>query len=114
MRCDDLPNFVVNAKPSKPYYLPGDREAEIEINADYLFRQTGHRRHKVRVVEETSREWNYKEQKYDIDEGEVRQGSTDSQENLRRDLTLRKPLTISMKMTGENTGTSTMRPISRT
>ncbi|HRA39479.1 MAG TPA: MG2 domain-containing protein [Pyrinomonadaceae bacterium] len=74
----DLPNFVVNAKPSKPYYLPGDREAEIEINADYLFGKpvTGG---KVRVVEETSREWNYKEQKYDIDEGEVRQGSTDSQ-----------------------------------
>jgi len=74
----DLPNFAVNAKPSKPYYLPGDTEAEIEISADYLFGKPV-TEGRVRVVEETSREWNYKEQRYDIDEGDVRQGKTDSQ-----------------------------------
>ena len=34
---------------------------------------------KVRVVEETSREWNWKEQKYEIDEGEVREGEIDAE-----------------------------------
>lgn len=73
----DLPNFSVLAKPSKPYDLPADREAEIEIRADYLFGRPV-TKGKVRVVEETSRQWNWKEQKYDIDEGEVREGETDA------------------------------------
>ncbi len=73
----DLPNFVVNAKPSKAYYLPADKEAEIEVKADYLFGKPV-TKGKVRVVEETSREWNYKEQKYDIDEGEIREGELDA------------------------------------
>ena len=33
----ELPNFIVNAKPNKPYYLPGDTQAEVEVSADYLF-----------------------------------------------------------------------------
>ena len=74
----DLPNFSVSAKPSKPYYLPADKEAEIEIRADYLFGKPV-TKGKVRVVEETSREWNWKEQKYEIDEGEVREGETDAE-----------------------------------
>ncbi|MGH9945585.1 MAG: alpha-2-macroglobulin family protein [Pyrinomonadaceae bacterium] len=73
----DLPNFVVNTKSSKPYYLPEDREAEIEIHGDYLFGKPV-TRGRVRVVEETSREWNYKEQKYETDEGEVREGETNA------------------------------------
>lgn len=74
----DLPNFVVGAKPNKAYYLPLDKEAEIEIRADYLFGKPV-TKGKVRVVEESGREWNYKEQKYDVDEGEVREGETDAQ-----------------------------------
>lgn len=73
----DLPNFTVTAKPSKPYYLPADKQAEIEIKADYLFGKPV-TKGKVRVVEETSREWNWEKQKYDIDEGEVREGETDA------------------------------------
>ncbi len=73
----DLPNFVVNAKVQKPYYLPEDKEAEIEIRADYLFGKPV-TKGKVRVVQENSREWNYKEQKYDVDEGEVREGELDT------------------------------------
>ena len=74
----DLPNFAVTAKPSKPYYLPEDKEAEIEIRADYLFGKPV-TKGKIRVVEETNREWNWKEQKYDIDEGEVSAGVTERQ-----------------------------------
>jgi hypothetical protein len=74
----DLPNFVVNAKPSKPYYLPADKNAEVEIRAAYLFGKPV-TKGKVRVVEETSRNWNWKKQKYDIDEGEVREGETDAE-----------------------------------
>ncbi len=74
----DLPNFVVNTKTSKPYYLPNDKEAEIEIRADYLFGKPV-TKGKVRVVEETSREWNWKEQKYDIEEGAVREGELDAE-----------------------------------
>nr|MBA2347806.1 hypothetical protein [Solirubrobacterales bacterium] len=73
----DLPNFVVQTKPSKPYYLPTDKEAEIEVRADYLFGKPV-TRGKVRVVEENSREWNWKEQKYDISEGEIREGEIDA------------------------------------
>ncbi|HRJ89995.1 MAG TPA: MG2 domain-containing protein [Pyrinomonadaceae bacterium] len=74
----DLPNFVVNAKPSKPYFLPEDKEAEVEIRADYLFGKPV-TRGKVRVVEETDRTWSWKEQKYIIDEGQVREGETDAE-----------------------------------
>ncbi len=74
----DLPNFAVSAKPDKSFYLPNENRAEIEIRADYLFGKPV-TKGKVRVVEETSREWNWKEQKYDVDEGEVREGETDTE-----------------------------------
>lgn len=71
----DLPNFSVTAKPDRPFYLPSNRTAEISINADYLFGKPvtdG----KVRVVAEKERRWNYREQKYDIDEGRSVEGTT--------------------------------------
>jgi hypothetical protein len=73
----DLPNFAVTASTDKTYYLPGDTAANITVSADYLFGKpvTGG---KVRVVQETERRWNYKEQKYDITEGAVLEGFADS------------------------------------
>ncbi len=73
----DLPNFVVTAKADKPFYLPNEKSAEIEVRADYLFGRNV-TRGRVRVVRESSREWNWKEQKYDIEEGETHEGETDS------------------------------------
>ena len=73
----DLPNFAVIAKPNKPYYLPLDKRAEVEVRADYLFGKPV-TKGKVRVVEETDRNWNYKEQKYEIDEGQIQEGETDA------------------------------------
>lgn len=73
----DLPNFIVTAKPNKLYYLPKEKTAEVEVRADYLFGRPV-TRGRVRVVRETSRKWNWKEQRYDIDEGEAHEGETDS------------------------------------
>lgn len=73
----DLPNFVVEAKPSKPYYLPGESDAEVTVHADYLFGKPV-TKGKVRLVQENDREWNWEEQKYDIDEGQVREGTLDA------------------------------------
>jgi hypothetical protein len=70
----DLPEFTVTAKPDRSYYLPG-QNASVEVGADYLFGKpvpgAG-----VRVVRETHREWDYREQKWDIDEAEVYEGRT--------------------------------------
>jgi hypothetical protein len=71
----DLPNFVVNAKPDRGYYLPG-QNAEVEVRADYLFGQPV-KRGRVRVVRETERRWNYREQKWETEEGEKYEGALD-------------------------------------
>ena len=49
----DLPNFTVNVKPDRPYYLP-QQNAVVEVQADYLFGQPVKRGH-VRVVREQER-----------------------------------------------------------
>ncbi|HTR48339.1 MAG TPA: MG2 domain-containing protein [Verrucomicrobiae bacterium] len=72
----ELPNFTVTAKPDKSFYLPG-QNAEVAVHADYLFGQPVARGH-VRVVRENEREWNYHDQKWDIEEGDVYEGDTDA------------------------------------
>src|SRR5882724_3499900 len=72
----DLPNFKVTAKPDRAYYLPGE-DAEIKVSADYIFGQPVNRGH-VRVVREVEREWNYKDQKWDIEESDKYEGDTDA------------------------------------
>jgi A-macroglobulin TED domain/Alpha-2-macroglobulin family/Carboxypeptidase regulatory-like domain/MG2 domain/A-macroglobulin receptor binding domain/Alpha-2-macroglobulin bait region domain/Macroglobulin domain MG3 len=73
----DLPNFVANAKPDRPFYLPG-QNAKVEVSAAYLFGQPVKRGH-VRVVRETEREWNYREQKWEIEEADKYEGETDAE-----------------------------------
>jgi hypothetical protein len=72
----DLPNFSVSVQPNRQYYLPG-QNAEVKVRGDYLFGQPLKRGH-VRVVRETEREWNYREQKWDVNEGEEQEGETDA------------------------------------
>ncbi len=72
----DLPNFSVKVQPDHPYYLAG-RNAEVKVSGAYLFGQPVSRGH-VRVVREEEREWNYREQKWDIEEGETYEGETDA------------------------------------
>ncbi|HXM34123.1 MAG TPA: MG2 domain-containing protein, partial [Pyrinomonadaceae bacterium] len=73
----DLPNFTVKVKPDRSYYLPG-QSAEVEVTADYLFGQPVKNGH-LRVVRETERRWNYREQKWDTEEGDKYEGDTDSE-----------------------------------
>lgn len=72
----DLPNFSVNVQTDRKFYLPG-QNAEVQVRADYLFGQPVKRGH-VRVVRETEREWNYREQKWDVKEGDKYEGETDA------------------------------------
>ena len=72
----DLPNFSVTVQPDREYYLPG-QNAEVRVRADYLFGQPVKRGH-VRVVRESHREWNYREQKWDVEEGDKQEGETNA------------------------------------
>jgi len=74
----DLPNFAVTALPDKAFYLPADRQAEITVNAMYLFGKPVSKG-KVRVVQESERRWNYKEQKYDVEEKQTFEGEADAE-----------------------------------
>jgi hypothetical protein len=69
----DLPNFAVTVKPDRAYYLPG-QDAALEVHADYLFGKPVPRG-KVRVAHETERNWDYREQRWKIEE----QSSWDAQ-----------------------------------
>ncbi|HWT02383.1 MAG TPA: MG2 domain-containing protein [Pyrinomonadaceae bacterium] len=71
----EIPNFAVQVKPDLPYYLPG-QNATVEVRADYLFGRPV-KRGRVRVVRESSRHWDYRAQKWDVDEGEKYEGETD-------------------------------------
>src|ERR1043165_613391 len=72
----DLPNFSVTVDPDRKYYLPG-QNATVRVHAGYLFGKPVTRGH-VRVVRETEREWNYREQKWDVVEGDKYEGETDA------------------------------------
>jgi hypothetical protein len=74
----DLPNFAVRVDPDKPFYLPTDKQAELVVMADYLFGKPVTKGN-VRVVQEKTRNWNWKEQRYDIDEGAIFEGETDAE-----------------------------------
>ena len=73
----DLPNFSVDARADRAFYLPEQKTAEITVSADYLFGKpvaSG----KVRVVEEKERTWNYERQKLEITEAKSYEGATDA------------------------------------
>lgn len=96
----DLPNFVVNIKPDKPYYLPG-QNAEVEVRAGYLFGQPVARGH-VRVVRETERRWNYQAQKWDTTEEENYEGETDGTGQFTVRINLEEAHTKLRESGGEN------------
>ena len=71
----DLPTFSVLAKPDRAYYLPG-QDASVEVHADYLYGEPVRHGH-VRVVREDERNWNYREQRWEVKEGAHYEGDTD-------------------------------------
>nr|HEV7952516.1 MG2 domain-containing protein [Candidatus Acidoferrales bacterium] len=73
----ELPTFSVAVKPDHTYYLPG-QNASVEVRANYLYGEPVRRGH-VRVVRETDREWDFREQKWKVEEAEVYEGEADAQ-----------------------------------
>ena len=84
----DLPNFTVSVKPDRSFYLPR-QNADVEVRADYLFGQPVKRGH-VRVIREEERQWNYREQKWDITAGDKFEGETDETGLFKVHVDLRK------------------------
>jgi A-macroglobulin TED domain/MG2 domain/Alpha-2-macroglobulin family/Carboxypeptidase regulatory-like domain/Alpha-2-macroglobulin bait region domain/Macroglobulin domain MG3/A-macroglobulin receptor binding domain len=72
----DLPNFTVRVEPDRPFYLPG-QDAAVSVQADYLFGRPV-TKGRVRVVRETEREWDYREQRWKTEEAETYEGETDA------------------------------------
>ncbi|HND18601.1 MAG TPA: MG2 domain-containing protein, partial [Acidobacteriota bacterium] len=77
----EIPTFRVQAETDRTFYLPG-QAAMVDIRADYLFGQPV-KNASVRLVRELEREWNFREQKYDVREGETFTGQTDDQGHYR-------------------------------
>ncbi len=70
----ELPNFKVNVDLDRKFYLPG-QNATVTVRADYLFGQPVLHGN-VRVVRESDREWNYREQKWEVTEEAEQKGET--------------------------------------
>src|SRR6185369_6908789 len=82
----ELPNFKVNVDLDRKFYLPG-QDAKVTVRADYLFGQRVSRG-KVRVVRESEREWNYREQKWELSEDDEQEGETSPDGSFTADLDL--------------------------
>ncbi len=74
----DLPNFVVQTKSDKDFYLPEQNTAEITVDALYLFGKPV-TKGKVKIVKESQRSWDYYKQKWDIREETTYEGETDAE-----------------------------------
>ena len=72
----ELPNFTVNVELDRKFYLPG-QNATATVRANYLLGQPV-LRGKVRVVRESDRSWNYREQKWELDEDAEQKGETNA------------------------------------
>lgn len=68
----DLPNFSVEATPDFAYYTES-RIAKVKVAARYLFGEVVKQGH-VRIARISSREWNYRAQKYDTNEEDITTG----------------------------------------
>ncbi len=83
----DLPNFTVAVKADRDFYLPEKSFAEVEIRADYLFGKPV-AKGSVKIVQEAEREWNYREQKWIIEEEREFKGETGADGKLKTKIDL--------------------------
>jgi len=82
----ELPNFTATAKLDRPYYLP-DQNAQADVSATYLFgKPVTHG--SIRLVRETERRWNYREQKWESEEHEEQTAVLDASGHARFQLDL--------------------------
>jgi MG2 domain/Carboxypeptidase regulatory-like domain/Macroglobulin domain MG3 len=68
----ELPTFAVNVKADRAYYLRG-QNAAVTVNADYLFGKPVTKGH-VKVARESEHRWNFKEQRWDVEEEQKWEG----------------------------------------
>jgi hypothetical protein len=73
----ELPTFTVKAEPDRKYYLPG-QDATVEISADYLFGKPVQKA-SVRLVKQQVRLWDFKEQKWSLEESDPIEGTFDKE-----------------------------------
>ena len=84
----ELPTFSVNVAADKPFYLQS-QNADLTVSASYMFGKPVLRGH-VRIVRETSRQWNYHDQKWETEEGRIQEGELDAQNKFHAILDLSK------------------------
>lgn len=84
----ELPTFTVNVHTKQPFYLPG-QNGDLTVSAGYLFGKPVLRGH-VRVLRESSRTWNYREQKWDVEESSIQEGELDTKNEFHVSLDLAK------------------------
>lgn len=84
----ELPSFTVNVVANRPFYLPS-QNADLTVSANYMFGKPVLRGH-VRIVREAHREWNYREQKWEAEEGQAQEGELDAKNEFRATLNLSK------------------------
>jgi hypothetical protein len=84
----ELPTFTVNVVANHPFYLPG-QNADLTVSANYMFGKPVLRGH-VRIVREARREWNYREQKWEAEQGQSQEGELDAKNEFRATLNLSK------------------------
>ncbi len=80
----ELPEFSVRVKTDRAYYLPG-QEPRVEVSANYLFGEPVPKGN-VKIVREKRRSWNYRKQKWTIDEAEEIKGVADENGYFSTDL----------------------------
>lgn len=84
----DLPSFTLSAVGDRNYYLPGEN-ALVEIKARYLFGEPiPHAQ--VRVMPAPEGKWDWRNQKWEAQEGEEIQGTLDSEGRLKLPINLEK------------------------
>src|SRR6266403_2027659 len=76
--------FTMNVVANQPFYLPG-QNADLTVSANYMFGKPVLRGH-VRMVREARREWNYREQKWETEQGESQEGELDAKNEFRATL----------------------------
>ena len=84
----ELPTFTVNVVTDKPFYLQG-QNADLTVSASYMFGKPV-LRGRVRIVRETSRQWNYSDQKWETEQGQVQEGELDAKNEFHATLDLSK------------------------
>jgi len=82
----ELPTFTVNIAANQSFYLAG-QNADLTVSGSYMFGKPVLRGH-VRIVRETSRQWNYRDQKWEREEGGSQEGELDAKNEFHATLNL--------------------------